>query len=264
MRIDGSLALLTGASSGIGAATAKALAREGARVILLARREDELDAVAKAISEAGGEAHAYPVDCADQQAVARVAERIKSELGVPDIIVNNAGAGVWRFMDETSPQEAVAMMACPYFASFFVTHAFLPDMLARDSGHLVFVNSPASRFTWPGATAYTAARWAQRGLAEALRADLFRTGLRVTHFVAGATETEYWEHNPGSRERLPKVAMLVPTLTADAAARALVGGIRRNAREVVVPLMMRIFYLQHWLAPRIVEWLSRVTGYRRA
>ena len=264
MKIEGSLAVVTGAASGIGAATARALAHQGARVALLARRQQALDEVAAQIAAAGGAAHAFPVDLANADAVAAVARRITAELGTPDIIVNNAGSGRWRFIDETSPDEAVAMMAVPYFAAFFVTHAFLPDMLKRDSGHIVTVNSPASRFTWPGACAYTAARWAVRGFTEALRSDLFRTGLTVTHFVAGATDSPYWEHNPGSRERIPKIAMMIPVVTADQAARALVKGIRANAREVVTPFMMKMIYIQHALAPRVVEWVMRATGYRRA
>lgn len=263
MKIEGTLAVVTGASSGIGEATAKALAEKGARVALLARRRDALEAVAAAIVRAGGEARAYPVDCTDGAAVAEVAERIKSELGVPDIIVNNAGAGAWRFIEETSPAEAVEMMAAPYFAAFNVTRAFISDMLVLDRGRIVNVDSPASRIPWPGAVAYTAARWAQRGFTEALRADLYRTGIGVTHFVAGATETPYWEHNPGSRERLPKIAKLVPPITADAAADALVRGIERDKREVVVPFMMKLTYIEHALAPRMVEWLMHATGYKR-
>ncbi len=263
MKIQGTVAVVTGASSGIGAAAAKALADRGARVALLARNKDALEDVASAIVRAGGEARAYAVDCTDWQAVKEVAQRVKSELGIPDIIVNNAGGGVWRFIEETSSAQAVEMMAAPYFAAFNVTLAFISDMLVLDRGHIVNVNSPASRFPWPGAVAYTAARWAQRGLSEALRADFHGTGIRVTHFVAGMTETPYWENNPGSRERLPKIAKLVPVLTADQAAAALVKGIERNKREVVTPFMMKVVYIQHALAPRLVEWLMRATGYKR-
>jgi short-subunit dehydrogenase len=263
MKIEGTLAVVTGASSGIGEATAKALAEKGARVALLARRRDALEDVAAAIVRAGGEARAYPVDCTDAEAVSEVAERIKSELGVPDIIVNNAGAGAWRFIEETSPAEAVEMMAAPYYAAFNVTRAFISDMLVLDRGRIVNVNSPASRIPWPGAVAYTAARWAQRGFAEALRADLYGTGIRVTHFVAGLTKSPYWEHNPGSRERLPKIAKLVPPITADEAAEALVRGIERDKREVVTPFMMKVVYIEHALAPRLVEWLMQATGHKR-
>lgn len=257
------VALVTGASSGVGAATARLMARKGAHVVLLARRANLLRALADEIAGGGGRATPYALDLTDAEAVAEAAKKITDEIGTPDILVNNAGAGAWRFLDETTPAEAVAMMASPYFAAVNVTRAFLPAMMERGSGHIVTVNSPASRFAWPGATGYTAARWALRGFTEALRADLHRTRIKVTHFVAGETETPYWEANPESRERLPKIAKLFPVLTPEKAANALVRGVERNAHEVVTPFMMKQVYVQHALAPRLVEWLMRATGYRR-
>jgi short-subunit dehydrogenase len=261
MNPRGKTALVTGASSGIGAATARALAGAGARVLLVARNAAELNRVASSI---GGEAaHSYPADLGSASTVAQLAKRIEAEHGTPDIIVNNAGAGQWKFVDETTPEEAVQMMAVPYFATFFVTHAFLPGMLRRNSGHIVNVSSVASRFVWPGATAYTAARWAVRGFTEALRADLVGTGLRVTLFESGVVRSSYWEHNPGSRERVPKMGRLVPDLTPEAAARAIVQGIERERKLVVAPFMMKLTYWQHAVFPGVVQWLMIRTGYRR-
>jgi len=261
MNLRGKTALVTGASSGIGAATARELARAGCRVILLARRQVELDRVAASLGAGAAAVHA--LDLTDAAAVTRVARRITSDLGTPDVVVNNAGAGQWKFVEETSPAEAVQMMAAPYFAGFFVTQAFLPGMLARNSGHIVNVSSVASRFVWPGATAYTAARWAVRGFSEALRADLARTAIGVTLFESGVVTTEYWTSNPGSRERVPGVARFIPNVTPEEAARAIVRGVERNRKLVVVPLMMRMIYLQHALFPGIVQWLMTRTGYRR-
>jgi NAD(P)-dependent dehydrogenase (short-subunit alcohol dehydrogenase family) len=107
----GKTALITGASSGIGAATARALADAGARVLLVARRAADLEKVAGSISS--GAATTYPVDLSSASAVTQLAERISSAVGTPDIIVNNAGAGQWKFVDETTPEEAVQMMAVP-------------------------------------------------------------------------------------------------------------------------------------------------------
>lgn len=261
MNPRGKVALITGASSGLGAATARALADAGARVLLVARRSPELEQVAGSIRS--GSATTYSVDLSSASAVAELAERINGDVGTPDIIVNNAGAGRWKFVDETSPEEAVQMMAVPYFATFFVVHAFLPAMLRRNSGHIVNVSSVASRFVWPGATAYTAARWAVRGFSEALRADLARTNIRVTLFESGVIQSDYWAHNPGSRERVPKMGKLIPELTAEAAANAIVRGIDREQKLVVVPFMMKLTYWQHALFPGVVQWLMTRTGYRR-
>lgn len=264
MHIHGKTVLVTGASGGIGAAIAKAMAKAGGRVLLLARREEELRRVADEIRQAGGDARAYPVDLADSAAVTAVAQRIKAEAGVPDIIVNNAGAGKWRFVEETSPEEAVQMMAVPYFAAFFVTRAFLPEMLERNSGHIVNASSVGSRFVWPGATAYLAARWAVRGFTEALRADLYGTGIGVTLYESGVIQSSYWEHNPGSLERVPKMGRLIPPLTPEQAGEAIVNGVEHNKRLIVIPFMMRLTYWQHALAPWLVQWLMTVTGWRPA
>jgi short-subunit dehydrogenase len=262
MNPRGRVALITGASTGIGAATARALAQAGARVLLLARRAAELERVASTIRS--GAATPYAVDLSDPSAVTQVAERITAEVGTPDIIVNNAGAGRWKFVEETSPEEAVRMMAVPYFAAFYVTRAFLPEMLRRDTGHIVNVSSAGSRLVWPGATAYLAARWAVRGFTEALRADLAGTRIGVTLFEGGVVRSPYWEHNPGSRERVPRMGKLVPEISTEEAAGAIVRGIARERRLVVVPFMLKLFYWQHAVLPGVVQWLLTHTGYQRS
>ena len=262
MKISGKTVLVTGASSGMGASIAKAMAKAGGRLLLLARREHALRAVADEITRAGGEARVYPVDLANATAVMDVARRITAEVGTPEIIVNNAGAGKWLFVEETSPEEAVQMMALPYFAAFFTTRAFLPDMLKRNSGHIVNISSVGSRFVWPGATAYLAARWAVRGFTEALRADLYRTGIRVTLYESGVVGSSYWEHNPGSLDRVPKMGQLIPPLTPEQVGEAIVKGVERNKRLIVTPFMMRLTYWQHAIVPWLVQWLMIVTGYR--
>jgi NADP-dependent 3-hydroxy acid dehydrogenase YdfG len=259
MDIHGKIALITGASSGIGAATARALAAEGARVVLVARRAAELKQVTDAI---GPSAVSYPVDLTNAPAVAMMASRIIGEIGLPDILVNNAGAGQWKFVDETTPAEAVAMMASPYFAAFNTTHAFIQGMLKRNRGHIVNISSVGSRFVWPGATAYLAARWAVRGFTQALRADLAGTGIGVTLFESGVVKSPYWEVNPGSLERVPKMGKLVPALEPEQAAAAIVRGIRRNQKLVVAPFMMRLTYWQHAVFPGVVQWLMTRTGVR--
>lgn len=260
MNPRGKTALVTGASSGIGAATARELARRGARVVLVARREDRLREVAASI---GAAASVYPTDLRDAAAVARLGDRVTTDIGTPDIIVNNAGAGRWKFVEETSPAEAVELMAVPYFAAFYITQAFLPGMLRRNSGHIVNVSSVGSRFVWPGATAYIAARWAVRGFTEALRSDLAHTRIRVTLYESGVVRSEYWEHNPGSRERVPKMGNFVPALTSEEAARAIVRGIEREQKLVVVPFMMKLTYWQHAIFPGLVQSLMTRTGYRK-
>ncbi|MCC5646273.1 SDR family oxidoreductase [Nostoc sp. CHAB 5824] len=263
MMINDKLVLVSGASSGIGAATAKAMVKAGGRVVLLARRKEALDQVVVEITSAGGQVWPYSVDLADADAVTTVAKQITEKLGTPDIIINNAGAGRWLFVDETSPVEAVEMMAVPYFAAFNVTHAFLPVMLMRNSGHIVNISSVGSRFVWPGATAYLAARWAVRGFTEALRADLAGSGIGVALYESGVVTSPYWKHNLESRERVPKVAELIPEITPEQAANAIVRGVEKNKRLIVSPFMMKLTYWLHAVFPGVVQWLMTKTGYRR-
>src|SRR5262245_56596179 len=126
-----SLVLITGASSGIGAATARRFGASGARILLLARNKERLKEVTKTIRKAGGSATYYPIDLADASAIAELRARIEREAGTPDVLINNAGAGRWLSVVETAAEEALAMIQVPYLAAFNVTRAFLPKMIAR-------------------------------------------------------------------------------------------------------------------------------------
>jgi short-subunit dehydrogenase len=262
VRIEGRTALVTGASSGIGAATARALAREGARVLLLARTRAALEQVAGEIRAAGGAAEAHPVDLGEAEAVERLFDALEAREVRPEIVVNSAGAGRWLFTEETTPDEAVQMMALPYFAAFFVTRRCLPAMLARRNGHIVNINSPVARLGWPGAAGYSAARHALHGFTHALRLDLHGTGVGVTSVVPGKVSSEYFDRNPGVLARAPRVARLIATVTPEQVAEAVIGGIRHNRREVVLPAMLRAFFALNAVAPLVTEWLAVWSGHR--
>jgi short-subunit dehydrogenase len=263
VRIEGANVLVTGASSGIGAATARLVAERGGRPLLVARNEAALERLAREIEQRGGRARVYPADLSDAEAVERLAGEIDAAVGTPDVIVNNAGAGRFLFIDETDPEDAVRQMAVPYFAAFFVTRAFVEAMVRRGRGHIVNVNSPASRMAWPGASGYGVARWAIRGFTETLRADLAGTGVRVTEAIPAKVSSEYFENNPGSEERIPDIARLIPTISPERAAHAIVKGVERDAREVSVPGIYRAMAAQARLFPRLTAWLLRRTGSRR-
>ena len=250
MNIRGKLALVTGASSGIGAATAHALANAGARVLLVARSADKLQALADQIKAAGGEAFVVPADLMQTEAVWALAEQVVRDFGVPDILINNAGAGRWLTVEETAKGEAEKMMALPYFAAFNLTRALLPQMKAR-GGAIVNVNSVAVGLTWPGATAYAAARAAIGAFSNGLAAELRGSGINVTHAIFGKVASDYWQHNPGSEPRLPKINAYLPTLTPETVAKAIVCAIVHRRRKVVRPRLFVLFFALNILFPRI-------------
>ena len=265
MDVRGKLVIVTGASQGIGAACSRALAKHGARVILVARTQAKLQSIADQITAAGGEAHVRACDLANPEAVQMLADAIIAELGVPDVIVNSAGAGRWLSVEETPIAEAVQMMHAPYFAAFFTTGAFLPKMIERGSGLLVHVQSPMSRVVSGGCTGYAASRFALRALHEGLRADLRGTGVKSCEAMFGEVESDYFDNNPGARERIPKIATkMIPKLTTDQVAELLVVAIRKEQAVFMRPFMLKIILLQLWLFPRMVRWLVHKTGWQRA
>lgn len=186
--------------------------RRGAKVILVARSESKLEAVANKI---GFGAIPCPCDAADPASVDALKAHVLEEHGVPDVIVHSAGAGAWKTVQDTRPDEAMAMMQAPYFAAFNISHAFLPGMLARGSGVLIHVNSPACMAAWPKSAGYTAARAALLGLHRALLQDLVGTGVDSCHAIFGEINTPYFETNGVGQDDLPGLGKIVPTLTAE-------------------------------------------------
>lgn len=261
-QIDGSLALITGGSRGIGAATAITLAQGGASVILLARTQSGLENVASQISKEGGKVLYYSIDLSDSKSIVEVSQTIKTECGIPDIIINNAGTGQWLFTEETPPGSAEEMMALPYFAAFNITRSFLPEMLERHSGHIVNITSGAAYRAIPGAAAYNAACWAIRGFTESLRADLFGTGIRVTLLISGTSTTPGFSHYPGVEERMPKILNIVPLLTPERVAQAIIHGIKRDQRVVITPWLLKLMVGMDKLLPSVVERLILKTGWK--
>lgn len=263
MNLEGRLVLITGASSGIGAATARAVAHKRAIPILLARTRPKLQAVAEQIAADGGQAHVYAVDCGDGEAVAEVARQVQADLGTPDVIVNNAGAGRHLFFEETEPDELDAMLAAPFYAAVYVTRAFLPGMIDRGSGYIVGVNAPIAYAPWQGAAGYAISRWALRGFLEVLRADLRGTGVAAGQVVLGKVASDYWEHNPGSEEALPRLARTTRALTPEEVAATIVRAIEREKRVSFRPLLLRQMIFLSRLSPRLVEWAIAITGRTR-
>ena len=222
--LAGRLAVVTGASRGIGLAVAQRLGARGARVVMLARGLDVLAARAR---EVGHRAVALRCDLADRGSVAEAAARIAGEHGVPDVVVNNAGLFAISPVAETSVDDFAATVETNLVAPFALVRAFLPAMRARGDGHIVTVGSVADRNAFPGNGAYAASKYGARALHEVMRLELRGSGVRATLVSPGPTDTPLWDPiDPDSREGFtPRAAML----SADAVGDAVLWAVTRDA-----------------------------------
>lgn len=257
------IVLITGASSGIGAATAKEFAKTGALVLLVARNETKLKGVVDEITEHGGKAKYYTADVSDYKRVQELAAQVENELGVPDILINNAGKGAWKFIDETSYEELAETMAVPYFASFYMVKTFLPKMQKRDSGHIVNMTSIAGYTAFPGATAYIASRTAMVGFHNALAADLYGSKIKTSLCYFAKVTSDYWQNNPGSEERLPSSQRLIPIISSDKTAKVIVHGIEKGKRIITAPFMSHAMNFVMRYFPGITRLIMNKTGYKK-
>jgi uncharacterized protein len=261
MKLVGRTVLITGASSGIGEAIARAAHARGATVLLVARGETKLKALS---AELGVRAHAYTCDVGDPAAITALADNVHADGHHVDVLVNNAGSGRWVSIEDADPAELQEMAQVPYVAALLMTRAFVGDMLSRRSGRIVTVNSGISRAVWPGAVGYASARWALRGLDLALKSDLRGSGVGATEIVMGTVSSDYFANNPGSEENLPKVAKMVPVITPAQAAEAIVRGIERGRGTVIVTPALKWVSWSSQHMPRMNHFMLWLTGARRS
>jgi uncharacterized protein len=263
MELAGSRVVVTGGSSGIGEMTARLFAQRGSEVVLLARSAEALDRIVEEIRAAGGRAHAYPVDLTDLDQVALVTGRILAELGPVDVLVNNAGAGRWLAIEETDPHEALTMTMVPYLGAFAMTRGVIEPMLARRRGMVINITSPAALAPFPGAVAYSVARAAMLAFTRALQADLHGTGVRAAAVIPSEVDSPYFDHNPGSRQRIPRISRLVGTVRTQDVAEAIVRVAERGGRDATLPWRLSAIRALHGVAPGAVTSLIRTTGWKR-
>ncbi|MBN1837025.1 MAG: SDR family oxidoreductase [Spirochaetales bacterium] len=190
-RLRGKIALVTGASKGIGRAAALALAREGASVAVTARSRDPLEQVAREIRSLGVEALASTGDAVEAGDVARIRDEVLANLGHVDVLVNNVGIAKYAPFEEISLEDYDWMMNTNMRSSFLFTKAFLPGMLERGEGWVVFVASVSGLYGYPGETAYCASKHAQLGFAKALEREVNPRGVKVSVIAPGGVNTEH-------------------------------------------------------------------------
>ena len=228
----GTTALVTGASSGIGAATARALAARGATVALVARRADRLEAVAAECRADAPGCRSFAADLADPDDAAALGLRVWDELGPLDVVVNNAGIPLRRPADRLTMEEVTRVMTVNYLSPVALTLALLPRLLERGSGTIVNVSSLGGRLGIAREAAYSGSKFALAGWSEALAADLWGTGVGVRLVLPGAIDTEIWDQ-PGN-DAAPYSGPLAP---ASEVAEGIVACIASDRFEHYVPDM---------------------------
>lgn len=223
----GRTAVVTGASRGIGAATARALAKAGTRVAVMARTGSQLDALA---AETGG--IAVQCDLRDPAELQAGVEAVLDRLGAaPDIVVNNAGVFRVAPLDELSNESIEDSIALNLTAPLLIVRAFLPGMRERKRGHIVTIGSIADRKIFEGNSLYSATKFGARAMHEVLRAELKGSGVRATLVSPGSTDTSLWD-DAGEGDSPPRSAMLPAESVADAVLYAVTRDAETNIDEL--------------------------------
>jgi NADP-dependent 3-hydroxy acid dehydrogenase YdfG len=192
-KLVGKVALVTGASSGIGEATALALAAEGARVAIAARRRQRLNDLADRIRQGGGEVLAIETDMTDEAQALAMVQSVLQDCGRLDMLVNVAGVGVAAPFQNTTTMEYRQMVDVNILGTLYPIHAALPAMKRQGSGHIVIVSSGTGRYIH-ASTVYSGTKHAVSAMAESLRREIGKDWIRVTSIEPGAVKTEFTSH----------------------------------------------------------------------
>jgi len=240
--LSGRVIAITGASSGIGEATALACAAAGASVALAARRADRIHALAARIADEcpGVRALAIPADVGEEQQAHAFVERTHAELGRLDALVNNAGVMLLGPIDGAPTEEWRRMIHVNLFGVLYCTHAALPLMRAQRSGDIVNVSSVAGRVASAGSGVYNLTKWGVNAFSEALRQEQAGSGVRVTMVEPGAVATELPDHNrPAIREGIERRLAGVEPLQSEDIANAILFALGQPPHVSVNEVLVR-------------------------
>lgn len=239
-KLDAKVAIVTGASSGIGAATAIALAEEGAQVAIAARRIEQLNEVAQKIAAVGGKALPIVTDVSDETQVNDLVQKVNTTLGRIDILVNNAGIGGLGTIEDSDPAEWRRQFDLNVLGLLYATHAVLPIFKAQGVGHVVNLSSVAGRVTRPGMGVYSATKWGVNAISEALRQEVHKDNIRVTIIEPGMVATEFIDNitDPAAKQALEARFKAVTPLQPEDIARAIAYAVTQpphvNVNEILI------------------------------
>jgi len=246
--------LITGASSGIGAATARLFSERGYHVVLAARREDRLRALADEIEAAGGQALPVPTDITRLDHIENLVETSLAWYGQIDVLFNNAGFGRLKWLEQLDPDEDIELqLQTNLRGAILTTRVVLLHMIERRAGHIINMASIAGLIGPPTYSIYSATKFGLRGFTEALRREVGIWGIRVSGIYPGGVATEFGQHTGIDR----RTGLRTPAflrLSAEDVARDVYRLVERPRRMLIIPWPMRIAVWLNVLWPGVVDW----------
>ncbi|HEX7777166.1 MAG TPA: SDR family NAD(P)-dependent oxidoreductase [Parvibaculum sp.] len=254
--IRGKVAVVTGAASGIGRATAIALAREGARLAISDVDRAGLAETAARISAAGGEAQTYLLDVSSREAVYAFAQDIEAQFGGADIVVNNAGIALVADVADMPYEDFELVMNIDFWGMVYGSKAFLPQLQRKGGGHIVNVSSVFGLFSVPSQAAYNSAKFAIRGFTEALRHEMRGSAIKVSCVHPGGIKTNIMRNarflqnvQTTVREEAASGFDRLARTTPDQAAATIVNGIKKNKPRILIGIDAKILDIIQRLLP---------------
>jgi short-subunit dehydrogenase len=258
MEIKGKVVIVTGASSGIGEATARQFAREGARLVLAARRVDRLESLAREIHAMGTGAEALVVqaDLSKLEDIQSLVSQTLDRFGRIDVLVNNAGFGRLGWLENLDPKKDIAaQFDVNVLGVVQTTRQALPEMIKQRSGHIINMCSMAGLVATPTYTIYAACKHAVHGFSEALRREVKPWGIDVSMIYPGGVKTEFSEH-AGIKRKTKATTPKFLLLSADDVGRAVVQLARRPRAMWIIPWLWSLSALLNKLFPAVVDYTT--------
>ncbi|MDH3203071.1 MAG: SDR family NAD(P)-dependent oxidoreductase [Nitrosopumilus sp.] len=227
--------LITGASSGIGRATAIEFAKLGSNIVLVARKKDKLEKVADELKKFSISTLVCQCDVSKKDQVKEMSKIVLEKFDTVDVLVNNAGFAIYGSVYDLTIDEIESQMETNYFGMIYCIKNFLPSMISKKSGHIVNVASVAASFGLPGIASYCASKFAMLGFSEGLKHELKDTGIGITVVSPIMVRTSFFDHT--SFEKMPKYS---PTsLSSETVAKTIVKAANSPRLEIIVPSIVR-------------------------
>jgi short-subunit dehydrogenase len=248
--------LITGASSGFGEDAARLFAQAGCKVVITARRYDRLQAIAAEIQSAGGEVFAIQTDVTNSAEVEALVKSALERYGRIDLLFNNAGHGSVDWFENLKLDRHIeSLIQVNLIGTIIVTHAVIPHMLKKRSGHIINMSSVAGLIAAPLITTYSASKFGVRAFTDALRREVSPFGIHVSGIYPGPATTEFGKKLERTRSRERVKRLKYPHLTSEYVAQRVVNVARRPVRSLVIPWWFRIITTFDLLFPVVVDWI---------